>query len=195
MSRHDELWQLYSDNGQPLEGQGLASESPHSADASFGLAIVWLWRLVDGTAEVALQKRAMTKKRWPGMYSTSAGGHINVAETPQQAALRECREEIGVELDADKLHFIGAFRVAHEPQNIRFVFDCQVQGAIDFRFDDGEVDAMKWISLDELEVQLADPDSDMVMARYGRAYSMLTLEHLRRQAERAAGKSDERNAE
>lgn len=191
MSRHDELWQLYSDNGQPLEGQGLASESPHNADASFGLAIVWLWRLVDGTAEVALQKRAMTKKRWPGMYSTSAGGHINVGETPVLAALRETREEISIQLEEGKLHFIGAFRVAHEPQNIRFVFDYQVQGGVDFRFDDGEVDAMKWLSLDELEAQLADPDSDMVMARYGRAYSMLTLEHLRRRAEHALG---ERNA-
>ncbi len=182
MSHADELWQLYGDDGQPLEGRGLASELPHSADASFGLAIVWLWRLVDGTAEVALQKRAMIKKRWPGMYSTSAGGHINLGETPVLAAVRETREEIGIQLEEGKLHFIGAFRVAHEPQNIRFVFDYQVQGDVGFRFDDGEVDSMKWISLDELEVQLADPDSSMVMARYGRAYSVLTLEHLHRQA-------------
>lgn len=188
MAHHEELWQLYGDNGQPLEGQGLASDSPHSDDTSFGIAIVWLWRIVEGVPQVVLQKRAMSKKRWLGMYSTSAGGHINVGEIPQQAALRETREEIGVELDGSQLHFMGAFRVAHEPQNIRFVFDCQVHGDIVFRFDDGEVESMKWISLDELEAGLQDPSGEMVMARYGQAYTALMLEHLRRQTNKAIEK-------
>lgn len=187
MSHREELWQLYGDNGQPLEGQGLASDSPHSSDTSFGLAIVWLWRIVDGAAEVAVQKRAMSKKRWPGMYSTSAGGHINVGETPQQAALRETREEVGVELDSDKLHFMGTFRLAREPQNIRFVFSHQVHGDVDFQFDDGEVDSMKWVSLDELATEFANPDSEMVMSRYGQAYTTLMLEHLRRQTSEFIG--------
>ena len=113
------------------------------------------------------------------------GGHINVGETPWEAALRECREEIGVTLDVDKLHFIGTFRVALEPQNIRFVFGYQVHGEVDFTFNDGEVESMEWMSLSELEARLADPDGKTVIALYGEAYAALMLEQLRHQAKKA----------
>lgn len=181
----DELWQLYGEDGQPLKGRGIVAESVHGPDVSFGLALVWLWRINDGVPQVCLQKRAMTKPRWPGMYSTSTGGHINVGETPQQAVLRESREEIGAELDISRLCFIGAFRVPGEPQNIRFVFDYQVHGEVDFHFDDGEVDSMKWMSLDQLVTRLGSPDSDIVMTHYGQAYITFMLEHLHRQIEKA----------
>ncbi len=183
----DERWQLYDGDGQPLEGQGLPGESAHDENVSFGLALVWLWRLQGDVLEVCLQKRALTKKRWPGMYSTSAGGHINIGETPQQAALRECKEEIGVTLDPAKLSYAGTFRVATEPQNLRSVFSYQIEGDIDFRFDDGEVDAVEWMSYDECMTRANDPNSQLVMRHYGMDYMKLMMDHILREAEKARG--------
>lgn len=182
---HDEQWQLFARNGLALSGKSLPSESPHDSEHSFGLAIVWLWRIYNGIAEICVQRRSMSKKRWPGMYSSSAGGHINADELPQQAALRETREEIGIDLDLDKLYCMGTFRIKTEPQNLRYMFSYQIEGEPDFRFDDGEVASMTWMSLVEFERQLLDPTSDMVMARYGQAYASLILEELHRQVTQA----------
>ena len=182
-----ELWQLYGADGQPLEGQGLPGESAHDRNVSFGLALVWLWRLRGDVLEVCLQKRALTKKRWPGMYSTSAGGHINVGETPQQAVLRECRAAIGVVLDPAKLKYIGTFRVVVEPQNLRSVFSYQIEGDIDFRFDDGEVDAIEWVPYDEFMTRASDPNGQLVMRHYGMDYTKLMMDYIRREADRAKG--------
>ena len=48
--------------------------------------------------EMLLQLRAQDRSFCPLHWSTSAGGHVRSGETPQQAAMRELNEELGVKL-------------------------------------------------------------------------------------------------
>ena len=57
--------------------------------------------------ELFLQKRSVTKKIQPGRWDTSVGGHVDPGETPEQAAHREMKEELGV-LSAD-LEFVTEY--------------------------------------------------------------------------------------
>jgi len=46
--------------------------------------------------EVYLQKRPEWKDIQPGKWDTSVGGHIDYGESPEQALIREVREELGI---------------------------------------------------------------------------------------------------
>src|SRR5690606_2272497 len=92
----------------------------------------WLHRAVhvfvfDRQGRVFLQKRSMAKDTNPGCWSPSASGHVDAGEGYDEAALRELREEIGVELPAPPprwlrlnacretgREFVWIYRVEHE---------------------------------------------------------------------------------
>src|SRR5688572_21675258 len=50
--------------------------------------------------DLFLQKRSLTKDCFPGAWDTSAAGHLGCGETYDDAAVRELREELGVEAPA-----------------------------------------------------------------------------------------------
>jgi isopentenyl-diphosphate delta-isomerase len=56
--------------------------------------------------EVWIQKRAKTKKHFPGVWDISACGGIVHDEKPEESARREMEEEMGFTC---KLHFVEAF--------------------------------------------------------------------------------------
>src|SRR5215472_4698973 len=48
--------------------------------------------------QVFLQKRSMKKDRQPGLWDSSASGHLNSGEAYDACALRELQEELGLRL-------------------------------------------------------------------------------------------------
>lgn len=53
--------------------------------------------------EIALQLRSKTKSFCPGCWSTSVGGRVQSGESYVEAAIREMKEEIGIELKLEKI--------------------------------------------------------------------------------------------
>lgn len=52
--------------------------------------------ITNGAGELFLQKRSIWKDRNPGLWDSSAAGHVDAGETYEQAARRELQEEIGI---------------------------------------------------------------------------------------------------
>ena len=48
--------------------------------------------------EIFLQKRSLLKDRQPGVWDSSASGHVDSGEDYDACAVREVREELGVTL-------------------------------------------------------------------------------------------------
>lgn len=64
--------------------------------------------IINSKGQVLLQKRSSKKKLWPNMWDITAGGHVLAGELGFEAAIRECKEEIGIELQKNDLLFIGS---------------------------------------------------------------------------------------
>lgn len=52
--------------------------------------------LFDARGRTLLQRRALAKRTWPGVWSNACCGHPRPGEAPAAAARRRCLEELGV---------------------------------------------------------------------------------------------------
>lgn len=59
----------------------------------------------DQEGRYLLQQRALTQKYLPGKWDVTGGG-VMAGETSADAALRELREELGLSLRPEELHFV-----------------------------------------------------------------------------------------
>ena len=120
----DELFDVVDERNRVV---GTAPRSACHGDPSLAHRAVHLF-VIDAAGRYFLQRRAASKRIQPGRWDTSVGGHLNPGEGYRQAAVRECREELGIELDpaaVDHLHdyvwrteieteHISTFRTFHE---------------------------------------------------------------------------------
>lgn len=54
-----------------------------------------------------MQLRSMSKDNGPGLWDTSAAGHVDSGESYLQCAVRELREELGVSVTESDLEFLA----------------------------------------------------------------------------------------
>lgn len=102
------------------------------------------------TGSMLLQKRAMSKDTFPGRWDTSVGGHVTFGQSYEEAALREAREELGVELASGSLEYLHLlrFRSDEESENTAS-FLCRHAGP--FTPDPDEISELRFWTRAEIE--------------------------------------------
>src|SRR5579875_28103 len=60
---------------------------------------------------ILIQKRSSSMLTDPEYLEFSVGGFVDTGEEPEEAAIREVREELGLQLGPSDLHFIGVFKL------------------------------------------------------------------------------------
>lgn len=68
--------------------------------------VAHLWLLENG--RLWLQQRAEDRPLYPGLFDLAATGHIDPGESPEQAILREAREETGLTLPPERVVRVGS---------------------------------------------------------------------------------------
>lgn len=63
--------------------------------------------------KIVMQKRSPSLKYHPGEVEVSVGGGVDTGERPEQAAIREVKEELGLKVRSGDLHFIGKTKFNH----------------------------------------------------------------------------------
>lgn len=98
-----ELIDILSPDGTPTRTTCAKAEA-HRTGAWHRAAHVWL---VTPDRRVLLQRRALAKDNWPGKWDISVAGHVSAGESAIDAAVREAREELGLDLNPSELKHIG----------------------------------------------------------------------------------------
>jgi isopentenyl-diphosphate delta-isomerase len=182
----DELWQLFGEEGNILEGKGAAKDEVFGEGLLHGASHVWIWRNNEGIAEVLLQKRAANKRTWPNRFDISAAGHIDLAEDPLTAALRETNEETGLDVSGDSLHEISREKTYMTAENgaieneFQWLYLLESPENSKFLLQKEEVDSLVWKSLDDFE---AECNTDLYVPHgetyYSKVISAIQSAHIK----------------
>ena len=105
--------------------------------------------LVDGRGRVFVQRRSPAKDTNPGLWDTSAAGHVDSGERSPDAACRELHEELGVRIGVDALERCGALLPA--PSNgFEFVEIYRVVSDAPLTLETEEIAEGRWLEVSAL---------------------------------------------
>ncbi|MFG6150491.1 NUDIX hydrolase [Halobacillus sp. B23F22_1] len=70
----------------------------------------WFYSHDRNQTMIYFQKRSNVKKDFPNLYDITAAGHIGIGETRIEGGLREIHEELGLELEEEKISYTGFYK-------------------------------------------------------------------------------------
>ncbi len=105
--------------------------------------------LFDTEGQILLQQRSKEKDVYPGFLEASLSGHVIHGETYERAAIRELREEMGIEITRDKLKKESKFEIMHGPEH-EFVQVFVATSDKKIKKSREETLKVQWITKDEL---------------------------------------------
>ena len=108
-----EFLDVVDERGLPT-GEVVSREEAHRCGIRHRTAHVWIVRIRDGRLQILLQKRSDEKDSYPGCYDISSAGHIPAGVDFVESALRELREELGVQASPEELELCGQRQIRFE---------------------------------------------------------------------------------
>jgi isopentenyldiphosphate isomerase len=145
----EELIDIVDKNGQPT-GISASKSEIHSKGHLHNTSHVWFFTT---EGNILLQQRSALKAICPLLWDVSVAGHIDAGETPEHAAIRETKEEIGVDISEEQLIKIGVFECFNSHPNgiidneFHHTFIIKTDVAIsEFIMQKEEVEDLKYVS-------------------------------------------------
>jgi len=112
--------------------------------------------------EVFLQKRSMTKDRQPGLWDSSASGHVDSGESYDACALRELGEEIGLVPSTPPQPLFKLAASDQTDQEHVWVYRCEAEGP--FTLHPDEIEDGGWFSLPEVNRWISERPAELASA-------------------------------
>ena len=112
----------------------------------------------NNSGKIFLQKRSSSKDRYPGVWDSSASGHLDAGEKYDVAAIRELKEELGF---SPKTPLKPLFKLEASDatgQEFVWVYRCDSDGP--FNLNKEEIEKGEWFSPAELDKWLEKRPQD-----------------------------------
>lgn len=170
-----EMLEYYDENNQECIG---TAERDYIHKNNLWHREVAVWILNDKN-ELLLQRRSGKKKQNANKFSITAG-HIEIKENEKVAALREVKEEIGLDFDENDLKIIDVFKNEQIGNNcFSYTYLIKTNKKIDdMTIQEDEVSELKFISIEELEYKIKNGDDEIPLVK--KVLTKLTIEKIKR---------------
>ena len=104
----------------------------------------------------------MTKDRQPGLWDSSASGHLDSGEDYDACAVRELREELGLRVAQPPERLFKINACAGTDQEFVWVYRCQSEGP--FELNAEEIERGGWFTPQEVTRWMAEQPQDFASA-------------------------------
>jgi len=101
----DEIVEILTEDGKETYKR-INKTIAHKEGVCHGISAI---ALIDKDGKLLIQKRSANKKNEPNKWDLSGTGHIDIDETPEQAAVRELFEETGIKVEIEELKLIDTY--------------------------------------------------------------------------------------
>ncbi|MCQ2535152.1 MAG: NUDIX domain-containing protein [Clostridia bacterium] len=154
----EEYLDIVDINGIPT-GRTVARSVAHAEGIRHRTSHVWILRRVGDKVQILLQMRCKTKDAYPGCFDISSAGHIPAGIDFKDSAIRELREELGIDVSASDLIEVGYRNIdCNEVFHGKPFVDRQYSKIFvlwldrdenDFTVQKEEIDFVKWFDFEE----------------------------------------------
>ena len=100
--------------------------------------------IFNARGEIFLQKRSMSKDSSPGLWDSSASGHLDSGENYDACAMRELREEIGLDVSAPPRRVFKVSPCAETGQEFVWLYEGASEGP--FTLHPEEIERGDWFT-------------------------------------------------
>ena len=169
-----------------LIGSTMQRSEAHRLEAWHRSVMVWL---INSQGQILLQRRAEHLGAFPGLWDVSVVGHISAGDEPTPTAVRELREELGIQARADQLHFADTqtdrymleYGKMHQEYDFIFIFHCQAR-LEDFTLQAAEVLEVRWADAEEFQRDLQLASAAVKYSRRNPRIYQIAIDAARQQA-------------
>ena len=147
---------------------------------------IHLW-LYTKQGEILLQQRSQKKPIYPLLWDVSVAGHIDAGETFLEAALRETKEEIGLQLQPENLSKIGIElhkslynEGAIQDNEFHHVYIAELMVELNVLIpQEEEVEALKLVSFKQFEALLTNSETNSHFVVTNKSYYLFVINAIK----------------
>lgn len=161
-----ELWDIYNKYRHKTNRTHDRSNPMREGDYHI---VVHVW-IVNDDGEFLIQKRQPWKKGWANMWDCAAAGSALLGESSEEAAIREAKEEIGLDLDMDKSEFLFTIKFHRGFDDVWLIRQNADIKELKLQYE--EVADVKWVSYEEMK-QMAFEGEFIQYSYFDRLYELL----------------------
>ncbi|MCA0131799.1 NUDIX hydrolase [Winogradskyella alexanderae] len=179
----DEFIDIVSKTGDPTGKVALKSEA-HKNGWYHNTIHLWLYTL---NGQILLQQRSHKKLIYPLLWDVSVAGHIDAGESFIEAAIREAKEEIGLELIPSHLNKIGV-KLHKSSYNNGEVLDYEFHQVYiaqlttdieELKPQEDEVEALKLVNFNEFEELLSRSEENSHFVSTNKPYYKFVINAIK----------------
>ncbi|MBU1092137.1 NUDIX domain-containing protein [Patescibacteria group bacterium] len=168
---NEEILDIVDENDQ------IIGQEPRTAVHSQGLkhreVHVWFF---NNKGQVLFQIRSKNVETSAGLLDATVGGHVDLGNTYLQSAVKEAKEEAGLDIKEENLIFLGVIYLERVDEN--GLINNAFKGTYAYEFNDsldrlipekGKSDGFKWVYIKEL-FNLSDNDKHFAINAKDKEY-------------------------